>query len=333
MSHNFGILAQTKIFMLRLARVQASWRVARCFASSNQIAVTSTRIKPTPAQQTADEAFLQWCQSKGVLAPRIELGHCMLGGVPQRGLFATADAAAGEPLVAVPHDAFFGRASHPNKQLITLTDRLFPRGSPPLRPLTPEEMMKETDPTMTHFAPNLQLAVFLTMEVAAGSASPYRPWLDVLPALPVALSNEVRPMKAQDTPSQTMMNAPFLDVESAKQILQHAIQSGRTSLAAGDLKALVSDMSERLDAYHEFLAEVMASNNILRTMIERVAKARFNGDVDDAITLFRWALAVADSRGTDGVNNIDRDSPLMELDPYLHLDVSGDGKQVFFQFM
>ncbi len=45
-------------------------------------------------------------------------------------------------MAAVPHDVCLGRAFHPNKKLITLTDQLFPRGSPPLRPLTNEELVR-----------------------------------------------------------------------------------------------------------------------------------------------------------------------------------------------
>ena len=67
---------------------------------------------------------------------------------------------------------------------------------------------------------------------------------------------------------------------------------------------------------------------VLRTMLERVAKARFDGDLDAALRLFRWAVSVVDSRSRESINNIEVDSPLMDMDPWLHLDVEGGGKNV-----
>lgn len=63
-------------------------------------------------------------------------------------------------------------------------------------------------------------------------------------------------------------------------------------------------------------------------MLERVAKARFDGDIDAAVRLFRWAVSIVDSRSRASINDIEVDSPLMEMDPWLHLDVEGGGKDV-----
>ena len=296
------------------------------------------RLTPTPQQRTADQAFLRWCESKQILAPRVEIGHCRLGGVAQRGLYATADIAAGEPIVAVPHDAFVGRSTHHNKQLIALTDRIYPRGSPPLRPLTADDLVKESDPTLTQFAPSLQLAVLLTMEVALGAASPYRAWLDILPPLPadvLALTAPAGTGEAAEAralsdaaPPPAVMNAPFLEPQSVQRAFRAAAAAGRTGLRGAELRAMISDVARRVSAYHEFLADTLSTHAVLRAMIERVAKARFGGDTDAAISLFRWALSIVDSRANQSINNIEPDSPVMELDPYMHLDESGDGKEV-----
>ena len=100
-----------------------------------------TRVTPDAKTAQADDAFSAWCSKRGILRRGVELGHVILGGRKQRGLFATETFKAGDPIVAVPHDACLGRAHHPNSKLVALTDQLWPRGSPPLRPLTPDELV------------------------------------------------------------------------------------------------------------------------------------------------------------------------------------------------
>jgi hypothetical protein len=143
-------------------------------------------------------------------------------------LFAVKDLKVGEPILAVPHDMFMGRAYCDNQKLITLTDRLYPRGSPPLRPLKPEEILKESDPTMTNFAPKLQLAVLLTMEFA-NNHSKFRPWLEVMPrpllesdSTPQALTR--RPAKKGSILTTSdlglLRNAPFLEPQLISKLFQ-----------------------------------------------------------------------------------------------------------------
>jgi hypothetical protein len=49
------------------------------------------RLDATDDELQADSTFIKWCADRGVMAPRVELGHCELGGVRQRALFASAD--------------------------------------------------------------------------------------------------------------------------------------------------------------------------------------------------------------------------------------------------
>lgn len=140
-------------------------RAARC--SARRILGSDlrqfSRIVPTVDAAQKDSAFLKWALSKEMLLRKAEIGHvvfadrqqviftaywfdsfqfCFSRRKMQRGLFATTDIKVGEPIAAVPTTLCFGRAFHPNAKLISLTDQLFPRGCPPLRPLNPEEIYK-----------------------------------------------------------------------------------------------------------------------------------------------------------------------------------------------
>ena len=111
----------------------------------------------------------------------------------------------------------------------------------------------------------------------------------------------------------------------ARKMLAHAAINGGTPLRGAELRAVIHDVDERLCGYMEWMMEEMVDTNpVIKTMIARLAKARYNGDMFQARDLFFWALSMVDSRANDGVNNIEDESPLMELDPWMHL--SNDGK-------
>ena len=282
-------------------------RSRRPFALGRRWLSAATRITPDVEAAKQDAAFLAWCMSHSILMPAVELGHCVFPGhdAPQRGLFATTSIKAGEPIAAVPLHLCLGRAHHPNARLVALTDQFFPRGSPPLRPLTPEEIMKEPQATQTHFAPALQLAVLLVLEYA-NPKSTWRPWLDIMPS-----------------PDKPLPNAPFLDAGRARKLLAEASHAGTTVLRGAELKAVIHDVTERVGAYQEWMTVFMMRNHVLKTMLERVGKARFDGDAGPAARWFRWALSMVDSRANEGINNIEPNSPVMQLDPWMHLTPEG----------
>jgi hypothetical protein len=227
------------------------------------------------------------------------------------------DQSAGEPIAAVPRSALFGRVTCSNPRIVSLTDRLYPRGAPPLRPLTSEELMKEEHPTMTTFAGSLQLACLLTLE-NANPSSPFRPWLNVLPAPPVNMSSGSQ--SGLKLPAMPIMNAAFLDASTTERILRHASELQLINLRGAELNAMVHELTERMGGYHDFLHQQLLSNFVLKTLVERIAKARFAGDLRSAATLFRWALSLADSRANEGNSTgIEPDSPLLRVDPWRHV--------------
>jgi hypothetical protein len=178
-----------------------------------------------------------------------------------------------------------------------------------MQPVSSHAQVKEEKATQTHFAGNLQLAVLLVLEYVNPNSA-WRSWLDVLPSPTGPL----------------LYNAPNLTPPVARRMLAQAAINGGTPLRGAELRAVIHDVDERLCGYKEWMMEEMVDRHpVIKTMIARLAKARFNGKIDPAIDLFFWALSMVDSRANDGVNNIDFESPLMELDPWMHL--SNDGKQ------
>jgi hypothetical protein len=224
--------------------------------------------------------------------------------------------------LAVPHTAFLGRATYANRKLVALSDRIFPRGTPSLRPLTTDELVREDQATLTNLAPSLQLALLLTMEYSNPNSS-YRPWLDLLPKPPVSLQVTSSSPSCDNSSKagSALMNAAFLDSSSSEKLLREGHKLGLFKISTAELNAMSHELSERMGAFHQFVDQTIRSHFVLKTMIERVAAARFRGDQDAARSLFRWALSMVESRANDGHNlgPLDPESPLARVDPWAHL--------------
>lgn len=197
------------------------------------------------------------------------------------------------------------RNFHPNQKLVSITDSLYTYDIPPVRPLTSKEILNEPDPILSMYAPNLQLAIFLIMEYY-NEKSTWRPYLNMLP-----------------DPRTPVQNAQFLSDEKIREVLTKSfVQPSADDLADlkinTDLESMILNCQKYCRDNQEILNHLMVEHPVLNTMLIRLSKAKFEGNMVEVRQAFLWAMSIVNSRSNVSLKSSNI-SMLNKLQPYMHI--------------